>query len=115
MNKKNSEVIRTAWVEEISRILSEKGEDVQRTKSNQIAIPVVDSEGDEGWITITIAVPTGTRDGEPYDGYEEAEGYEMTLAKNAAKAAEAAKKKAEKIARDEKLRAEKAAAKARRS
>jgi len=112
MSKKSADALRAEYVEILSKLLAERDEDVQRTKSNEIAIPVVDNEGMEQWIIFTVKVPTGSRDGDIYDGYSEAEEYAMKMAEKAEKAKEAAAKKAAKIARDEKARAEKAAAKA---
>lgn len=72
-------------------------EDVLRIKSNAIAFPVVDSEGNEDFITITVSVPTGSRDdGEPWDGYAEAEAYQMREKEKAEKAAQKMKEAAEK-------------------
>lgn len=114
MSKKAIDNLRSQWVDILSKFLDEHDEDVQRTKSNELAIPVVDEEGMEQWIVFTVKVPTGSRDGDVYDGYGEAESYAIHVAEQAAKAKEAAAKKAAKIARDEKMRAEKAAAKAAR-
>lgn len=112
MSKKAIDNLRSQWVDILSKFLNEHDEDVQRTKSNELAIPVVDEEGLEQWVVFTVKVPTGSRDGDAYDGYGEAEAYSMHTAEKEAKAKEAAAKKAAKIARDEKMRAEKAAAKA---
>ena len=43
-------------------------------KSNEIALPVVDDEGEERWLVLTFKVPTGERGGDAYDGYSMAEG-----------------------------------------
>jgi len=57
---------------------------------------------------VTVQIPKGSRDGEPYDGYAEAENYRIeTKQKQEEKLAkEIAKQK--KIERDKKLREEKA-------
>lgn len=82
--------------------------DVVRVKSNEIAIPVVGCEGNEDWIVVTVKVPTGANKGtEPYDGYEMAQDYEMKVEEKARKKAEAEKKKADKIAKDEAIRQKK--------
>lgn len=67
-------------------------EEVLRVKSNEIAIPVVDSEGNERWMVLTFKVPTGERGGDGYDGYSMAEDYSMKQADKARKAEEKAKK-----------------------
>lgn len=97
---KIAEVVKAEFMEMFSTILQEKGEEVLQTKSGTFAIPW-EREGEEGYITITFAIPRGSReDGEPYDGYTEAESYKMKQEEKAAKKAETARKKAEKIARD---------------
>lgn len=82
-------------------------EEVLVTGSNKFAIPVVDSQGNEEFLEVTLKVPTGSRDGDPYDGYGEAESYSMKLKEKAEKAEASAKKKAEKIAKDNARRAKK--------
>ena len=67
--------------------------------------PVVDSEGNEKFVTITVKVPTGDRSGEPYDGYGEAESYRMHIEKRAREKAETAAKNAAKAKRDAEYRA----------
>jgi hypothetical protein len=114
MNKATNEALRAQYIELVSKLLADGGEEVLRVKSNEIAIPCVDKDGEDNYVVITIKVPTGSRDGEPYDGYGEAESYEMGCKQKAEKAAADAKKKAAKIARDEAMRAKKAEQKAKR-
>ena len=91
----------------------EKGEEVLRTKSNEIAIPCLDEEGNDEWCVITFKVPTGSRDdGEAYDGYGMAEEYTAKEADKAEKAAKAKAEKERKIAKDKAQREAKAKAKA---
>ena len=113
MSKKvTNDALRNEWVAKLIAMLQD--EDVQLAGSNEIAIPVVDGEGEDSWVTITIKVPTGSRDGDPYDGYAMAEEYRMKQAEKKEKAEKAAKEKAAKIARDEAMRAKRAEAKAKR-
>ena len=86
MNKATNDALRLDWVEMISKVLADKGEDVLRVKSNEIAIPVVDKDGEDNWVVITVKVPAGSRDGDAYDGYGEAESYEMNCKAKAEKA-----------------------------
>ena len=44
------------------------GEEILRVSSNVIAFPVVDENGEDEFIEITVKVPRGTKD-EAYDGY----------------------------------------------
>lgn len=89
-------------------LLSEYGafEDVLTIKSNEIAIPEIDENGDEKWVVLTVKVPTGADKGrEPFDGYAEAEDYAHKLREKAVKAQKKAEEKAKKIEHDEKMRA----------
>ena len=97
----------------IGWLSEEEGEEVLRVKSNEIAIPTVDEEGNEEFMVITFKVPTGSRDdGEAYDGYGVAEQYAQSVAEKEAKAKADAEKKAKKIERDKAQREAKAKAKA---
>ena len=82
------EAIKSRFLEGVSEHLEKCGEEVLRVKSNEIALPVVDDEGEERWLVLTFKVPTGERGGDAYDGYSMAEDYQMKLAEKAAKAAE---------------------------
>lgn len=108
-NKKLQEILRSDFLKQITDFYANKGEEVLTTASNEIAIPTLDQDGNEQWIVIKVSVPTGSRDGDAYDGYGVAEDYRLKMAEKAEKAAKAAEAKAKKIARDEKVRAEKKA------
>lgn len=99
--------IKANYFEKVWDFLSELGEDVIKVKSNEIAFPVVDSEGGEKSVVIVIKVPTGANKGtEPYDPYAMGEEYELKEKAKKEKAEKVAKAKAEKIAKD-KIRREK--------
>lgn len=106
------EALRTSYMEKVYAALYNAGEEILRTASNEFAIPCVDTEGNDEFIVLTFKVPTGSRDGDPYDGYAVAEEYAMKVADKATKAKEQAAKKAAKIAKDEAARKAKAEAKA---
>lgn len=93
-------------------ILSENGEDTLRVGSNEIAIPKVNENGTEIFITIKVSVPTGSRDGDAYDGYALAEEYVRKVAEKEQKAKQKAEEKAKKIERDKKNREKLAKSKA---
>lgn len=109
------DALRAKYIERVSKFLTDAGEEVLVTGSNEIALPCVDSEGNDEFIVITFKVPTGSRDGDAYDGYSMAEDFKMKSAEKAEKAKIAAERKAKKIARDKKMREEKAKAKAEHS
>ena len=93
--------LREKYTELIKALCLNAGEDVIQTGANKIAFPVLDSEGNEEFIELTIKVPNGSRDGDPYDPWGEAEEYQMKLE---AKKERAEKKKA---AEEEKERKQK--------
>ena len=102
--------IREEFMSAVRELFEGKGEDVLQVKSGTISIPWARGD-DEGYMNIAFSIPKGERDKEnkcyiPYDGYEEAQNYAQETEAKRAKKAETAKKKAEKIARDEKNRAE---------
>ena len=95
LNRKQlDEEIKVRFLEGVSEHLENAGEEVLRVGSNELALPVVDSNGEERWLVVIFKVPTGSRDGDPYDGYAMKEDYDMNQAKKAAKAEENAKKAA---------------------
>lgn len=108
------ETLRTSYLDLVSKFLADNGEEILRTKSNEIALPCVDAEGNDDFVVISFKVPTGERgeNGSAYDGYGEAEEYTMKCAEKKAKAEEAAEKKAKKIAKDKAEREARAKAKA---
>lgn len=115
MSKKaTNDALRFDYTNKLVEALAALGEEVLRVGSNEIAIPVVDAEGEDNFVTFTVKVPTGSRDGDAYDGYSMAQDYSMKLEEKKVKAEKAAAEKARKIARDEKMRKQKAEAKAAR-
>ena len=114
MNKVTNEALRAQYVELLTKLLTEGGEEVLRVKSNEIAIPCVDRDGEDNYVVITVKVPTGSREGDPYDGYGEAESYALSVQQKAEKAEKAAVEKAKKIERDKAYRAKQAEQRARR-
>lgn len=104
------EMLRTQFLDMVSDFLAKGGEEVLRVKSNEIAIPVVGCEDNEDFLVITFKVPTGANKGrEPYDGYSEAESYELHLKEKSEKAKANAERKARKAKRDAEIRAKREA------
>lgn len=106
-NKVLNEEIKLRFLEGVSEHLTNMGEEVLRVGSNEIAMPVLDEDSNEKWLVLTFKVPTGSRDGDAYDGYSMAEDYAIKCKNKAETAEKKAKEKAKKIARDEKARAKK--------
>ena len=98
-----NEEIKGRFLDGVAEHLSNAGEEVLRVGSNEIALPVLDSEDNEKWLVVTFKVPTGSRDGDAYDGYAMAQDYERKcaerVAKAEAKAQTAAKDKAKREAK----------------
>lgn len=110
--RKLDEALRTQFMTCVSEFLVSRGEEVLVTGSNEIALPCVDSEGNDKFIVLTFKVPSGSRDGDPYDGYSMAEDYRLKVEEKAEKARVAAEEKAKKAAKDKAAREAKAAARA---
>ena len=108
------EEIRSKFMKLVSDCLAEKDEEILVVGSNEIAIPCLDSEGNDEYMVITFKVPTGSRDGDAYDGYSVAEDYAMKVREQAEKAEKAKAEKEKKIARDKAMREQKAKAKVER-
>lgn len=107
-----NEKLRYSYLNRVADFLHAEDEDVLLTASNEICVPCVDEEGNDEFIVITFKVPTGSRDGDAYDGYAVAEDYAMKCKEKMEKAKATAQKKAEKIARDKANREARAKAKA---
>lgn len=90
--------IRTNIMESVKNLFTDY--DVLQTGSQELCLPIVGEDNEEGYLVITFKVPKGARDGDPYDGYAMAEEYKMKCKEKARKAEESAKKKAEKVAKD---------------
>lgn len=101
------EALKSQYMEMFMWMLGER-EDVGRTGSNEFNFPVVDSEGNEDFIVVKLVIPTGSRDGEEYDGYAARNDYQLKLKKKAEKAAAAKAAKEKKIAQDKARREKKA-------
>ena len=113
MSKKaTNDALRAQWTEKVKEWLAGLGEEVLRTGANELAFPVVDGEGEDNAVVITVKIPVGSRDGDAYDPYAMAEDYAIRQREKAEKAKKDAEAKAKKIARDEKLRQQKAEARA---
>lgn len=105
VNTKKLNPIRNEIMEEVKNFLISKGYDVQVVASNGLATAVVGEDREEGWVKTVFSIPTGTRGGEDYDGYAEAENYAFETEQKRIKAEEAAQKKAKKMAKDAEKRA----------
>lgn len=112
MAKKVNDLLREEWVNKVTEWLTANDEEVLRTGSNVLAIPVIDSAGEENYIQIVVKVPTGSRDGDAYEPYSEAEDYAAHVAEMEEKRKAAAAEKERKIAADKKAREARAAARA---
>ena len=106
--KVEREMIREKYLSKFIEFLQTNGEEVLRVASNKVAIPVVGCEDNEDFLVLTLSVPTGADKGlDPYDGYAEAESYEMKLREKERKRKEKEEAKAKKIAKDKEIREKK--------
>ena len=81
---KPTDGVRQQIVEMVTKLMVQEDFEVLRVASQKLAIPVLDDNQNETYVTITVAVPSGTRGGEPYDGHAEAQDFEMRQARKAA-------------------------------
>lgn len=108
-----NEEIRNRYYSKISEFLSNEGEEILQVASNRFAFPIVDSEGNEKFVEITVKVPTGSKD-EIYDGYSLNEEFTLKETERKEKAKKQAELKAKKIERDKKMREKQAELRAKR-
>ena len=104
--------IRNDILNDIRALIEDKyGTDALQISASEIAIPILDKEGNEKWAIAKVSIPRGTRNGDggynSYDGYAAAEDYKLDLEEKAAKKAKSAAKKEAAEKEKEKKRAEK--------
>jgi hypothetical protein len=110
-NKKQyREAIRAEYMDKVKYFLENNKDEVLQVGSNEFAIPVVRGDGEEDYIVLTFKMPTGSRDGDGYDGYAMATDYAFKVEEKRKKAEAAAEAKAKKIAKDKAAREAKKAA-----
>ena len=96
---KNSEIVKIDFMGKVRQFLEDNGEVVLQVKSGTFSIPWA-MGNDEGYLNLTFSIPKGTREGDLYDGYEEAENYRLESEAKAKAKAEREEKKRKKIERD---------------
>ena len=113
MNKATLETtIRNNILAIVSKAIeTELNTDALAVSASEIALPVVDAEGNEKFAIVKVSIPRGTRNGngyDAYDGYAAAEEYKAEQEEKAAKkAASEAKKEAKAKAREARREAKK--------
>lgn len=114
---------RENFMKEVMELLQTHKEDITlQYKGNAFSVPRVLENGDEIYIQLAISIPTGTRDGDQFDGYKAHEDYlldqeakrEAAEERAAKKAKENAERKAKQEAAKAKREAERAEKEARR-
>ena len=106
--------VRNSVIGKISEMLNEQGYDVLTTGSQEICIPILSEDKDEGYLVMTFKIPKGSRDGDVYDGYSVAEDYALKCKMKAEKQKKIQAEKQKKIDRDKKMREQLALNKAKR-
>jgi len=106
---------RDNFMKEVMELLQiHKGDDTLPYKGNAFSVPRTLENGDEIYVQLTISIPTGTRDGKQFDGYEEHENYMLEQEEKRIAAEERAAEKAKQEAARKKREEAEAAKKARR-
>lgn len=100
-NKKQyREAIREEYMKTIKLLLEDAEDEVLQVASNEFAIPVVRADGEDDYIVITFKMPTGSRDGDGYDGHAMAQDYTFKCEEKRKKEEAKRIEKEKKIARD---------------
>lgn len=94
---------RNEFMEKFRKMLGNEY-DVLLTNSNELCVPIVNDDGDEGFLVVTFKIPKGTHDGELYDGYEVASDFEKKQKEREEKRIKAEEKKKQAIAKDKQRR-----------
>ena len=97
------EAIRIAYMDRVKSYLS-KTDEVLVVGSNEFAIPVVREDGEEDYVVLTFKMPTGSRDGDGYDGYAMAQDYSFKCEEKRKKEEEKRIAKEKRMERDRKAR-----------
>ena len=95
--------IRNDILNAITEMLSKKLDtDVMPVSASELAIPVLDAEGNEKFALVKVSIPRGTRNGnggyDAYDGYTVAEDYKAEQEEKKAKKIASEQRKADKEA-----------------
>lgn len=98
------EKVRTTYMEKVSKFLESSGEEVLLVGSNEYAIPVVREDGEEDYVVLTFKMPTGSRDGDGYDGHALRDDYAFKCEEKRKKEEAKRIEKEKKMARDKKAR-----------
>lgn len=106
-NVKDSAIVRAQVLEQVQ----EKFPGFILVEGGAIAVPVVGPDGEAGFAKVEVSVPKGERGGDGWNPQYDADEFARHVAEQAQKKADAEAKKAAKIAKDTKVRAEKAQAK----
>ena len=88
------DMLRAKYMEKLIEAIStfDPDEELLKAKSNEIAIPTVNCNGDDAWVVLVVKVPK-CKNGDGYDGYEMAQEYIMKVEEKERKAKEKEKKK----------------------
>ena len=96
--------LRNSWVDRLKDLLKDEDE-VLQTASGTLYVPVLDEEGNERWVKLSVIIPKDATEENGTDGYSLAKEYQIKVAEAEAKAKEKAEAKAKKIKRDAEKRA----------
>lgn len=67
--------VRSEMLAALMECRAAKGDEVLVTGSGSFVVPMVNALGDEIFVKVSVSVPKGTKDGDAYDGYTDAQMY----------------------------------------
>lgn len=76
--------LRSALIQSINNMIEQEYQtDALPVSTSELAVPLLDSNGNEAWAIIKVSIPRGTRNGNggyiPYDGYAISEIYKEEM------------------------------------
>lgn len=94
--KQTTDKLRAAWTKELMHFISTHDTDVCQITAGSFMFPVVDTDGEDRWVKVSIVIPKSATEEDGTDGYSLAKEYDL---KCEAAAARKLKKEQESAAR----------------
>ena len=97
--KQTTDALRTEWTTNLMEHIRNCDTDVCQTAAGTFMFPVVDKDGEDRWIKISIIIPKDAEEENGTDGYSLAREYQLKVEAAAARKEKAEKEAAERAAK----------------